>query len=165
MSFLRSLAKRAFLLLVISCTVGFAVNSLRSDSLPLIHKPLKDSRSFVTKDTQSNQALFITLSDAREAYTKGNVVMLDARPVEDFNHLHIKNAISLYYEEAPFKWNEHLKSVSKDKHIITYCSDPECESAIRLADTLTKVGFHHVSILLDGLPAWSDAGYPVQSNE
>ncbi len=63
------------------------------------------------------------------------------------------------------KWNSVLGSVSKDMTVITYCSDPECESAIKLADTLTALGFTKVFIMLDGIPLWKEAGYPVASGE
>lgn len=151
---------------VIACALGLSVNAVRPDGIPYIRKSLKDQRVFSSsKSTNVTQALFITLEDAKKAYDRGNLTMVDARPIEDFHNQHIKGAISLYYEDAAGKWSAALASVPKDTAIITYCSDPECESAIKLADILTAVGFTRVSIMLDGIPAWKQAGYPVQSSE
>lgn len=150
----------------VSCVLGLSVNAIRPDGIPYIRKPIKDQRSFShPKTAKINQALFITLEDVKKEYDKGNVLMLDARPIEDFRSLHIKGAESLYYEDAATKWQSVLGSVQKDRTIITYCSDPECESAIKLADTLTALGFTKVFIMLDGIPMWNEADYPVASGE
>jgi rhodanese-related sulfurtransferase len=149
-----------------SSVLGLSVNAIRQDGIPYIRKPLKEQRSFTQpRAAKANQALFITLRDAKKEYDKGDVIMLDARPIEDFRSLHIKDANSLYYEDAGTKWQSVLGSVQKDRTIITYCSDPECESAIKLADTLTTLGFTKVFIMLDGIPMWKEAGYPVASGE
>ena len=167
MSFLKSgLLTRIAAICIVSCVLGLSVNAIRPDGIPLIRKPLKDQRSFSQPKTVITvQALFITLEDAKKEYDKGDVIMLDARPIEDFRNLRIKNAKSLYYEDAGAKWQNVLGSVPNDRTIITYCSDPECESAIKLADILTAVGFTKVFIMLDGIPMWKEAGYPVESDE
>ncbi len=167
MSLLKSsLLGRIGAICIIACVLGLSVNAIRPDGIPYIRRQLKDQRAFAqAKSTKAAQALFITLEDAKRAYDQGNLTMVDARPIEDFRNQHIKGAISLYYEDAASKWSAALGSVPKDTAIITYCSDPECESAIKLADTLTAAGFTKVSIMLDGIPAWKEAGYPVQSNE
>jgi rhodanese-related sulfurtransferase len=167
MSLLKSnLLARIAAICVIACALGLSVNAIRPDGIPYIRRQLKDQRAFAeSKPAKAAQALFITLEDAKKAYDQGDLTMVDARPIEDFRNQHIKGAISLYYEDAANKWNAGLGSVPKDNVIITYCSDPECESAIKLADTLTTAGFTKVSIMLDGIPAWKEAGYPVQSSE
>jgi rhodanese-related sulfurtransferase len=150
----------------VSCVLGLYVNAIRPDGIPYIRKPLKDQRSFSQPQTvKAVQALFITLADAKKEYDKGDAIMLDARPIEDFRSLHIKGAISLYYEDAKSDRKNVLGPVPKTTTIITYCSDPECESAIKLADTLTTLGFTKVFIMLDGIPMWKEAGYPVASGE
>ena len=48
--------------------------------------------------------------------------------------------------------------------VVTYCSDPECTSAIELADGLVARGHKRTVILLDGLPGWNEAGYQTEGD-
>lgn len=116
-----------------------------------------------TKAIKTPQALFVSLKDAKSIYDKNKVVFIDARPKEDFNLSHITGAISLTYSEFQIIADRVLSNISKDKLLITYCSDAECESAMELGDLLVLKGYKKVFILIDGFPGWVKAGYPIES--
>ena len=116
-----------------------------------------------TKAIKSTQALFISLNDAKSIYD--NAVFIDARPIEDFDASHITGAISLDYNEFQIIADNVLANISKDKTIITYCSDSECESSMELGDLIVKKGYKRVFILIDGLPGWKQLGYPIESTD
>jgi len=110
--------------------------------------------------TKKTEALFTTLGDAKAYFDKSDAIFLDGRPAEDYKAEHIQGALSLYHEKLDALYGQVLVNVPKDKLIITYCSDPECKTAIRLADGLVAKGYTRVLILLEGLPGWKSAGYP-----
>jgi rhodanese-related sulfurtransferase len=105
------------------------------------------------------EALFTTLADAKSFYDQKTATFIDARPIEDYEAEHIPGAISLYYDRVDSLYEHALGSVPKDRLIVTYCSDIECESATKLADSLVARGHKRVVILLEGLPGWKEAGY------
>lgn len=112
--------------------------------------------------TKKAEALFTTLEDAKAYFDKKDAIFLDGRPEEDYKAEHIKGALSLYHEKLDELYGRVLGNVPKDELIITYCSDPECKTAIKLADGLAARGYTRVLILLEGLPGWKGAGYPTE---
>lgn len=106
------------------------------------------------------QALFTTLDDAKLLFDKNAAIFLDGRPTIDYEAEHIQGAVSLFAENVDDLYEKVLGNVLKDRIIVTYCSDPECIEAMKLADALVANGFTKVVILLEGLPGWKEAGYP-----
>lgn len=108
------------------------------------------------------QALFTNLGDAKKLYDKGGALFIDARHSEDFDEEHIRGAVNLYAEDFNQLYEHVLGKVDKNRTIITYCSDPQCDTSIKLGDMLAANGYKHVLILLEGLPGWKDSGYPTE---
>ena len=104
------------------------------------------------------EALFTTLADAQTLWKDHGAVFVDARNKQDYNVEHIAGAISLDLEEIDRLYSSVMRGIAKDRKIVTYCSDPQCEAAIKLADALVARGHTQVLILLEGLPGWKDAG-------
>ncbi|MEN6521337.1 MAG: rhodanese-like domain-containing protein [Armatimonadota bacterium] len=237
-------------IVILAAGLGFTCNAIRSDGLPLVRKPLRETRAYATKaqmasnapinvnnskpvtsipkitvaeakkdstasdavdkevkdsvtiakDTRAvpitdetkpqgsikqcpkdktvsqakpsqphsqkkAEALFTTLDDAKTCFDKKGAVFLDGRAAIDYRSEHITGAISLFCEEFDELYEQVLGSIPKDRLIITYCSDPECTEAIKLADTLVAKGHTRVVILLEGLPGWKDAGYPTSTGK
>lgn len=108
------------------------------------------------------EALFTSLEDAKILFDRKSAVFVDARHKEDYDLEHIPGALSLFVNGVDTLYSSVLGKVPKDQTIITYCSDPQCETAIKLADALVDRGHTRVFILLEGLPSWRDAGYPTE---
>ncbi len=111
--------------------------------------------------TTTKQAAFITLADAKPLYDSGDAVFVDARHELDYKEAHITGAKLLYYDEVDKYYASAIGGIPKDKPIVVYCYDPECESAISAGDALVARGHTRVYILIDCLPGWESAGYPV----
>lgn len=105
------------------------------------------------------EALFTSLTDAEALWRNKAALFVDARNREDYDLEHIAGAVSLTEGDFDKLYNGALGAVAKGRTIVTYCSDPECETAIKLADALVERGHTHVLILLEGLPGWKQAGY------
>lgn len=111
------------------------------------------------------QALFTNLNDAKTCFDNNEAIFLDARPAEDYEAEHITGALWLCYESVEEDYDKVLGQTPKDRLLITYCSDQQCASAIKLADELVARGHTRVVIMLEGLPGWKDAGYPTSSGK
>jgi rhodanese-related sulfurtransferase len=122
--------------------------------------PVTEVKGVPQQSRKDAQALFTTLDDAKALFDKNAAIFLDGRPAVDYEVEHIQGAVSLFTEDVDNLCAKVLGNVPKDKVIVTYCSDPECVEAMKLADALVAKGFTKVVILLEGLPGWKEAGYP-----
>lgn len=109
------------------------------------------------------EALFTSLPDAKTLFDRKEAVFVDARHSEDYAVEHIPGAVSLFAEDFDAKYDSVFGAVPKDRPIVTYCSDPQCEMAVKLGDALVAHGHTKVFILLEGLPGWKGAGYPTST--
>jgi Rhodanese-related sulfurtransferase len=85
-----------------------------------------------------------------------DAVVIDVRPVEEYVATHIKGALSMPLETI----NEQLANLDKGKEIVAYCRGPHCVLAPQAMEILRRHGFH-VRRLVDGLPEWRMADFPV----
>ena len=134
-----------------------AVPATRPDQPPAVTQP----RAKPAAKPKKVQALFTTLPDAKALFDQKAAVFIDARHKEDYDQEHITGALSLFVEDLDKLYDDVLGAIPKGRAMITYCSDPQCETAIKLADALVARGHTCVYILLEGMPGWKDAGYPV----
>jgi rhodanese-related sulfurtransferase/predicted transcriptional regulator len=80
---------------------------------------------------------------------RGEVVLVDVRPAEEFAAGHIKGARSIPLPEL----ERRLAELPKDREVIAYCRGPFCAYAHRAVRTLTRSG-RHARRLNDGWPEW-----------
>jgi rhodanese-related sulfurtransferase len=101
---------------------------------------------------------FITLKQAYKLYRSGNVLFIDARDKWEFADGHISGAINI--PEYNFdKSNPVLKTIPKNKTIVSYCDGDDCEMSVKLADNLFNLGYEKVYIFFGGWKEWKKAGY------
>jgi rhodanese-related sulfurtransferase len=106
---------------------------------------------------------YITLKQAYDLYTSGKTLFIDARDKWEFADGHITGAINI--PEYNFdKNNPILKTIPKNKTIVSYCDGDDCEMSVKLADNLFNLGYKNVYIFFSGWKEWKKAGYAV-SNE
>jgi rhodanese-related sulfurtransferase len=86
------------------------------------------------------------------------VIVLDVRPVEEFQAGHIPGARSIPIAELERRLTE-LPSGSK---IVAYCRGPYCVFSDEAVMLLRDRGFQAMR-LRDGLPDWRAAGFPVEA--
>lgn len=103
----------------------------------------------------------ISLADAKKHFDAGTAVFFDARTEETYKEGHVKGAINVNFEN----WEKKLKTVPKDKTIITYCSCPNEHSAAAMVIEMQKKGVKNVYAMLGGTMAWKNAGYPMETGK
>ena len=90
---------------------------------------------------------------------RGDVVLIDVRPTDEFETSHLPFAISVPISEL----SKHLKVLPKRKEIVAYCRGPYCFFAKDAVETLLKNGFK-AKRLSDGVHDWTSHGLPVESS-
>ena len=107
--------------------------------------------------------------DSREAVEKktlvarirrGEVILLDVRPAEEYRAAHIAGAISVPLKEL----GSHLPKLRRRQPIVAYCRGPYCVLAVEAVKMLQSRGFRAMR-LEDGIPEWRAQGLPVTVGE
>jgi rhodanese-related sulfurtransferase/predicted transcriptional regulator len=85
-----------------------------------------------------------------------DVIILDARPANEYQAGHIAGAISVPVDEL----QSRLRALPPDKEYVAYCRGPYCVYADRAVEILLK-SRRRARRLAAGFPEWQAAGFPV----
>jgi len=91
---------------------------------------------------------------------KGEVILLDVRPEEEYRAAHILGSLSLPLKEL----RARLSKLPRGKEIVAYCRGPYCVLAVEAVRLLKAKGFR-ATRLEDGVPEWRSQGFPVAVGE
>ena len=97
----------------------------------------------------------VTRRELQARLQAGDTVVLDVRPVAEFEAGHIAGARSVPVVEL-----RRLRSLSKEIEIVAYCRGPFCVYADDAVRQLRRRGFN-ARRLEDGYPEWKRAGLPI----
>ena len=98
----------------------------------------------------------VRMKDLLKRARSSDVIILDARPANEYDAGHIAGAISVPIDEL----QDCLRSLPTDKEYVAYCRGPYCVYADRAVDLLRK-SRRRARRLLEGFPEWRAAGFPV----
>jgi len=101
----------------------------------------------------------LTVEEAR-SFIQQNVdlVILDVRTKEEYDIVHLQNAVLIPVSELPTR----LSELDKSKKILVYCKAGG--RSAKASGTLVSDGFGSIYNMLGGIDAWTQAGYPVVLN-
>lgn len=97
----------------------------------------------------------ITRSELAERLESADVVLVDVRPVPEFEAGHIAGAVSIPFEDLP----DRIAELPADLDVVAYCRGPYCVFADDTVRLLTGRGRRALR-LEDGYPEWRTAGLP-----
>lgn len=98
----------------------------------------------------------VQMHELLERVRSGKVVILDARPSNEYASGHIAGALSMPLDEL----QASLKTLPKSKEYVAYCRGPYCVYADRAIELLRSSG-RRARRLVAGFPEWKAAGLPV----
>ncbi|OYZ22297.1 MAG: ArsR family transcriptional regulator [Bdellovibrio sp. 28-41-41] len=90
---------------------------------------------------------------------KGDVILLDVRPSDEYIQSHLPFAISVPISDL----QKELKNLPKNKDIVAYCRGPYCFFAKEAVELLKKRGYR-ASRLKDSVQEWASYGLPVKTS-
>jgi rhodanese-related sulfurtransferase len=85
--------------------------------------------------------------------------VIDALPPDDYNSVHLPGAINLPLHMVNA---ETLGRLNRERPIVVYCADTQCDLSPRLAARLAVEGFAEVYDYTAGLADWSGRGLPLE---
>jgi rhodanese-related sulfurtransferase/DNA-binding transcriptional ArsR family regulator len=103
--------------------------------------------------TQPNDLVPSDRESLMKAARKGEVVVLDVRPTEEYLNAHLPFARSIPLEEL----RQRLAELPKDRSIVAYCRGPYCLMAVDAVALLKQEGYAAIH-LRDGVAEWAAAG-------
>lgn len=118
---------------------------------------MEELRRALQERTQASGVEEIALAKLLEQLDRGEIVLVDIRPPEEYERGHIPGALSLPLEEIERRWKE----LPRDKELVAYCRGPYCTLSDRAAEKLRERGIE-VKRLNVGYPQWEQAGFPVE---
>lgn len=90
---------------------------------------------------------------------RGEVIVIDVRPRQEYDRAHLPFARSMPLEEI----GQRLAELPRDKDIVAYCRGPFCLFSEEAYQLLNASGYR-VRKLLDGVSEWRAAGMPLAEN-
>lgn len=91
----------------------------------------------------------IDRDELRTRLARGDIVLLDVRPHEEYEAGHIEGAASIPLDEL----ERRIAELSSDREVIAYCRGPFCAYAHEAVRTLRAAG-RSARRLEDGVPEW-----------
>jgi len=105
------------------------------------------------------QRRFVSTASVAAAWSRGErMVLLDARPVSDWQRSHIPGALPVPFYDGVEAIVDHLPDDGTP--IIVYCACPHAASG-KVVDALKAKGFRSARILDEGILHWASEGHPL----
>ncbi len=157
--YMTSTVRQAVFILLISVTLGAAVNLIRPGGIPFI-----DSWSMADKlMTEDGDTLAIPLEDAAALFAENAAVFLDARTPAEYDQGHIQGAVNLPWHEVDNYFETVIMTLDPEATVITYCDGETCSLSHDLALFLKDLGFTRVKVLVNGWTLWKEHRLPTNT--
>ena len=119
------------------------------------------SRYVETKALQAGLPL-AALADVQRMVREQSHLVLDARPVADYDRGHIPGALSLPQTELDTYYPQILPLLTPAQPVLVYCSGQECDESFLLSVYLREQGYTNVALFVGGYQAWTAAAQPAE---
>jgi rhodanese-related sulfurtransferase/DNA-binding transcriptional ArsR family regulator len=100
----------------------------------------------------------VTFKELRQLMRDGDVTILDVRPTDEYEAVHIPGALSVPVPEL----KRRLREIPKNREVIAYCRGRYCVYSLEAITLLRKYGYN-ARRAHEGLADWRAAGLPVES--
>jgi rhodanese-related sulfurtransferase/predicted transcriptional regulator len=118
--------------------------TLRDASVTRLAEVERAARDYLGEDVQ-----VVGREELRERLARGEAILIDVRPQEEYDAGHIEGARSIPIEEL----DQRLAELPADSEIVAYCRGPFCAFAHEAVRKLTNAG-HTARRLNEGWPEW-----------
>ncbi len=124
----------------------------------LAESRVAEIREVVKEFIQKKDALdFMSREELWSHIQNEDVIILDVRPVDEYNTGHIPGAISIPLSEL----KERLNDIPINRGVVAYCRGPYCVLSLEAIKLLKDEGYSAIR-LEEGLPEWREAGFLVE---
>jgi len=142
-----------FLLIIgVSVLLALSFNHSNPNGIPLF--PVAPDRSSIPA---------ISVTEAKQLYEQGKVLVLDAMPPNFYQKRHIKGAVNMPMTLFDIVYLMNFSEEDKDRGVLVYGNSISRPYDLEIASKLMLRGYGDVKIIDGGLPAWEADGYPVEA--
>lgn len=96
-------------------------------------------------------------------HAEKDFLLLNVLDRQSFEQRHIPGSQNVPVASSGFEIAAEKLAGSKQKPVVVYCADAECNASGKAAAKLDAAGFEEVYEFDGGLRAWNDASQPVAS--
>jgi rhodanese-related sulfurtransferase len=128
----------------------------------LSEAPVTPDLSLVQSRTSADQWPHINIQEMRRLLGQPGVVLLDARPRDEWEKMRIPGALSLPGNEFDKSYPVLRSRIIHARTVITYCHGYNCGMADYLAGLLAARGHRNLAVYPGGFPEWKRAGLPLE---
>ncbi|MBZ0145675.1 MAG: metalloregulator ArsR/SmtB family transcription factor [Rhodocyclaceae bacterium] len=134
------------------------VNAVVATVRRIAERQLAEVQRIVRESFETRDALQpVRREELLKMARRGEAVVIDVRPEEEYEAGHIAGAINVPIESLP----RFLKKLPKEQDVVAYCRGPYCLLAFEAVEKLRKKGFR-ARRLEDGFPEWQAERLPVE---
>jgi adenylate cyclase len=154
-------SRRLFIAAVPAITVGAAFALSATQIVQA--QSTGDFSSLVTKSSSGfsvDGARTIELAEAKQLQEEG-VIFIDVRS-RSYPIAHIPSAVWLDYK-TKLTAEDLAEVAEKDERIVFYCDGTNCHKSANASAKALIWGYTNVLYFAGGMPAWSEAGYPIET--
>lgn len=98
-----------------------------------------------------------TLADVKVMVRDQTHLLLDARPVSDYDHGHLPGAFSLPQTDLDTYYPQIMPLLTPEQPVLVYCSGKECDESFLLSQFLREQGHTNVALFVGGFLEWQAA--------
>jgi rhodanese-related sulfurtransferase len=97
----------------------------------------------------------------RKLAQDGNVAVVEALPKDSYAEFHLPGAINVPFGDR-FAKDIQAAIPDKNRTIIVYCMNAECDASPKAVKRMEKLGYTNVFDYEAGKVDWKEAGLPVE---
>ncbi len=148
-----TLFRQVGLLLGAALALGTAAQLVSPHRIPW----RQDWSRYVESKALSAGLALANLSDVQRMVETQSHLLLDARPLADYDRGHLPGALSLPQTELDTYYEQVLPLLTPEQPLLIYCSGHECDESFLLSIYLREQGFTNVALFVGGYATWTAA--------
>ncbi len=104
----------------------------------------------------------ITREQLNERLANDGITVVEVLAPEYYRKFHLPGAINVPLGDT---FDEQIQQVvpDKDKPVVVYCQNTECQASPKAAQRMEELGYRQVFDYEEGKVDWQEAGLPVES--
>jgi rhodanese-related sulfurtransferase len=105
----------------------------------------------------------LTAAEIHKLLDEGAIVVVDARPADQFAEGHMPSAFHIPFELFRRGRPDVLDFLQPEERIVIYCGGGDCEASHHVQEMLHEYGFFNSEVYLPGWPGWVEYGGPIET--
>lgn len=150
--------RQVLLLLGCAAAAGLLAQAVSPNRIPW----REDWSRYVETKALAAGLTLAKVDDVQRILHEQSHLLLDARPVADYDKGHLPGALSLPQTDLDTYYPQLLPLLTPAQPLLVYCSGLECDESLLLSVYLREQGFTNVTLFAGGYLAWKAAGLPLE---